>query len=60
VRSGVDGILVPVGDARALADAAVRLLDDADARAQMAAAARRAAAQFSVAASLARYQAALS
>jgi glycosyltransferase involved in cell wall biosynthesis len=40
------GVLVPAGDARALADAAARLLDDADARDRLSASARISAERF--------------
>jgi glycosyltransferase involved in cell wall biosynthesis len=40
------GVLVPAGDARALADAAARLLDDADARERLSASARISAKRF--------------
>jgi glycosyltransferase involved in cell wall biosynthesis len=59
VTSGTDGVLVPVGDAHALAVAALRLLADERGRAAMAAAARRGHGDFTVSASLTRYQAAL-
>lgn len=56
IQDGVDGFLVAVGDARALADRAHQLLTDPKLRSRMAAAARLAAQRHSVAASLQRYQ----
>jgi glycosyltransferase involved in cell wall biosynthesis len=41
VRDGVEGLLVPPGDAKALSDALVRVLNDADLRARLSADARR-------------------
>jgi glycosyltransferase involved in cell wall biosynthesis len=58
-RPGEDGYLVPVGDAAGLADRATALLTDDALRDRIAAEARRSAARFSVAASLARYQQAI-
>jgi len=46
VRDGVDGVLVPPGDAGALAGAVRELLDDTDRRARFADAARAGAARF--------------
>ena len=40
VEDGVDGVLVPPGDVRALRDAAIRLLDDATLRRALGAAVR--------------------
>jgi glycosyltransferase involved in cell wall biosynthesis len=59
VEPGVDGWLVPVGDAAALARRTVELLDDRGKRAAFAVAARRAATRFSVRESMARYERAL-
>ena len=52
VRDGVDGLLVPPGDAGALAQALLRLLADAALRRRMAAAAHRDRRRFSLDASL--------
>jgi glycosyltransferase involved in cell wall biosynthesis len=43
VTDGVDGYLVPVGDTNAVAEAALRLLEDSALHARVAAAARRTA-----------------
>jgi glycosyltransferase involved in cell wall biosynthesis len=59
VSDGVDGFLVAVGNARALADRADQLLSDAALRDRMSHAARLAAQRHTVAASLQRYQDAL-
>ena len=56
---GRNGFLVPVGDAGALADRALRLLGDDALYGQISAAARRAAQRFAVPAMMARYEAAL-
>jgi glycosyltransferase involved in cell wall biosynthesis len=56
VTDGADGFLVPVGDARALADRANQLLGDAALRDRMSRAARAAAQRYTMAASLQRYQ----
>jgi len=56
---GEDGFLVPVGDSRALAERALTLLGDPARRAAMAAAAKRSVSRFTVAASMARYEAAI-
>ena len=53
---GRDGFLVPVGDAAALADRAVALLQSPDLRERVGQAARRSVERFTVAASVARYQ----
>lgn len=55
-----DGFLVPVGDAAALADRALRLLADDRLRDAVAAEARRSAQRYETRASLARYEAAFS
>jgi glycosyltransferase involved in cell wall biosynthesis len=59
VRDGVDGFLVAVGDSSALAERAGRLLADDTLRARMSDAAGRAGALYTVAAAMARYEAAL-
>jgi glycosyltransferase involved in cell wall biosynthesis len=59
IRDGVDGYLVPVGDAPALAERAIRLLRDDATRASFSAAAIVSARRFSVAESLRRYEAAI-
>ncbi|WP_328860539.1 glycosyltransferase family 4 protein [Streptomyces sp. NBC_00306] len=46
IADGVDGLLVPVGDADAVAAALLRLIDDEDLRRRMGAAARRNARRF--------------
>src|SRR5262249_25586307 len=56
VTDGVDGFLVAVGDAPALADRASRLLADPALRARMSEAAVQAAQRHTVAASMQRYQ----
>ncbi|HEY4240977.1 MAG TPA: glycosyltransferase [Kofleriaceae bacterium] len=56
---GVDGFLVPVGDAAALADHALRLLGDDALHASIAAAATTSARRFTVDAALTRYQSAI-
>ena len=58
-RPDVDGFLVPVGDTAALADRALRLLDNPALRRAVGDHARVSANRFTVAASLARYEAAL-
>jgi glycosyltransferase involved in cell wall biosynthesis len=58
-RPGHDGFLVPVGDAAALAARALALLGDAGLAARVSAAARASAQRFTVAASLAQYEAAI-
>lgn len=58
-RSGTDGFLAPVGDARALADYALRLLNDEPLRGAIGRAAQASASRFSTHASLARYEAAI-
>jgi glycosyltransferase involved in cell wall biosynthesis len=58
-RPGHDGFLVPVGDAAALAARALALLDDAELAARVSVAARASAQRFTVAASLAQYEAAI-
>ena len=57
---GRDGFLVPVGDAAALADRALRLLADGRLRDEVAAEARRSAQRFGTRAAMERYEAALS
>jgi glycosyltransferase involved in cell wall biosynthesis len=59
VRDGVDGVLVPVGDAAALADAMVRLGRDASMRRRMGAAGAVRAQVFSLDAMLAAHEALL-
>jgi glycosyltransferase involved in cell wall biosynthesis len=59
VADGVDGWLVPVGDAGALADRAGALLADGALRDRFAAAGRQSVRRFTTAASLVRYQAAI-
>jgi glycosyltransferase involved in cell wall biosynthesis len=58
VRDGIDGYLVPVGDARALAARAQTLLGDAGLRARMSAAAIEGVRRYTVERSLHRYEAA--
>ena len=58
-ESGRDGFLVPVGDAAALADRAVALLQSPALREQVGRAARLSVARFTVAESVARYQEAI-
>jgi glycosyltransferase involved in cell wall biosynthesis len=58
-ESGRDGFLVPVGDAAALADRAVALLQSPTLRDQVGQAARLSVARFTVAESVARYQEAI-
>jgi glycosyltransferase involved in cell wall biosynthesis len=48
ITDGVDGLLSPYGDARALAEAITTLLQDPDLRRRMGAAAMRRAQDFSV------------
>lgn len=48
ITPGVDGVLSPYGNERALAEAILRLLDDAELRRRVGAAARRRAADFTV------------
>lgn len=59
IRPGVDGWLVPVGDAAALARRTIELLDDPARRDAFAAEARRGATRFSAKLSMARYERAL-
>jgi glycosyltransferase involved in cell wall biosynthesis len=59
IRDGVDGFLVPVGDAPAVADRVLRLLEDRPLRARMATAATQGAARFKIAPAMARYQEAI-
>jgi glycosyltransferase involved in cell wall biosynthesis len=59
VRDGVDGYLVPVGDARALADRAIALLGDGALRERFGAAGAEGADRFSIASSMQRYHAAI-
>ncbi len=56
IESGVDGVLVPVGDATAIADALVMLLREHDMRERMAQAALTASQRFDPAAIAARYE----
>jgi len=58
-KSGSDGFLAPVGDARALAEYALRLLGDEQLRGSIGLAAKASASRFSTHASLARYEAAI-
>lgn len=46
IQDGVDGLLVPVGDVKAISQALLRLIDDGDLRRQMSAAAVRNARRF--------------
>ncbi len=59
IRDGVDGYLVPIGNANRMAEHTIKLLEDATLRAQFSAAGVEAAARFSVASSMQRYEAAL-
>ena len=59
IRPGVDGWLVPVGDASALARRVIELLDDPALRDRLAGEAKRGAARFEVKRSMARYERAL-
>ncbi|MEO7735806.1 MAG: glycosyltransferase [Kofleriaceae bacterium] len=59
VRDGVDGYLVPVGDADALADRALGILGDGALRTRLSAAGALGARRFSIAQSMARYHAAI-
>ncbi|MFI7383319.1 glycosyltransferase family 4 protein [Streptomyces sp. NPDC049813] len=57
ITDGVDGRLVPVGDARALAEAMTELIEDAPARRRMAAAALASARRYDAEPIVARYDA---
>lgn len=59
-RPGIEGLLVPVDDVAALADAITRVLDDAKLRATLAREGQRAASRFDLATSLALYMEAIS
>jgi glycosyltransferase involved in cell wall biosynthesis len=59
IRDGIDGFLVPVGDASALAERASRLLADRHLRDRMAIAARASAQRYSIVSSMKRYESAL-
>jgi glycosyltransferase involved in cell wall biosynthesis len=59
VREGVDGFLVPVGDAPALAARVVAVLDDSALRQRLGEAGAEGARRFSIASSMQRYHAAI-
>ncbi|HEY0993871.1 MAG TPA: glycosyltransferase, partial [Kofleriaceae bacterium] len=59
VADGVNGFLVPVGDVRALADRAARLLADGALRDRMSAAARASGQPYTLAAALQNYERAI-
>jgi glycosyltransferase involved in cell wall biosynthesis len=59
VADGVNGFLVPVGDARALADRVTRLLDDPALRDRMSAAARASGQRYTLAAAMQNYERAI-
>ncbi len=59
ITDSVDGYLVPVGDAEALADHAIRILSDDDLRTRLSTRAVASVERFTVAASLPRYEAAI-
>ncbi len=59
IRDGIDGFLVPVGDAGGLAERSIRLVSNPPLRAAFSDAARTAAQRFSVASSMRRYEAAI-
>lgn len=59
VRDGVDGFLVPVRDAKGLAERACRLLEDSALRDRMSAAALESAQRYTIEASMRRYEFAL-
>lgn len=59
VRDGVDGFLVPVGDHRALAERAARIITDPTLRAELSARSIEQAGRYTIAASMRRYEQAL-
>jgi len=59
VRDGIDGWLVPVGDARAIADKTIELLDNPARRDELASAARSGASRFTIQLAMTRYESAL-